>query len=142
MSLIYLKGIWTKTRKKVEAVLAFSPSAIDYAKAADQSSDVAHLLRELDVQKDHLETVLSKFESSLEKLSLAIAALTDEDAKQKEEAELLAVVDFSSDANAVLLQMAETRSSLGRAQTAAQSSNTSTVQLPRLSPFYETYWIT
>ena len=34
-------------------------------------------------------------------------------------------MDFSSDADAVLLQMAETRSSLGRAQTAAQSSNPS-----------------
>ena len=125
MSLTYLKGIRTKTRKKVEAALASAFSAIDSAKAADQSSDVARLLLELDVQKDLLETVLSKFESSLEKLSLAIAALTDEDAKQKEEAELLAAVDFSSDADAVLLQMAETRSSLGRAQTAAQSSSPS-----------------
>ena len=139
MSLTYLKGIRTKTRKKVEAAFASASSAIDSAKAADQSFDVARLLLELDVQKDLLETVLSKFESSLEKLSLAIAALTDEDAKQKEEAELLATVDFSSDADAVLLQMAETRSSLGRAQAAAQSSNP--VQIPRLTPFYETYWI-
>ena len=59
------------------------------------------------------------------KISLAIAALTDEDAKQKEEAELLAAVDFSSDADAGLLQMAETRSSLGRAEAAAQSSKPS-----------------
>ena len=64
---------------------------------------------------------------------MAIAALTDEDSNQKEEAELLAAVDFSSDADAVLLQMAETRSSLGRAQAAAQSSNP--VQIPRLTPF-------
>ena len=67
MSLTYLKGIRTKTRKKVEAALASASSAIDSAKAADQSFDVARLLLELDVQKDLLETVLSKFESSLEK---------------------------------------------------------------------------
>ena len=66
-----------KTRKKVKAALASASSAIDSAKAADQSYVVVRLLLELDVQKDLFETVLSKFESSLEKLSLAIAALTN-----------------------------------------------------------------
>ena len=139
MSLTYLKGIRTKTRKKVEAAIASASSATDSAKAADQSCDVARLLLELDVQNDLWETVLLKCESSLENFPwLLLRLLTKTPSRRKRQG---CLPPWISAVTPMRCFYKWHRRGLIWVVLKPQPKAQTPVQIPRLTPFYETYWI-
>ena len=80
MSLTYLKGCRTKHRKSLDTAVVKAQAILQSGSLTDPT--------ELATTASLLKASLSRFEGALEKLSLQIDAIPDEEAKRKEEQDL------------------------------------------------------
>ena len=94
MSLTYLKGRRTKHRKSLDTAVVKAQAILQSGSLTDPT--------ELATTASLLKASLSRFEGTLEKLSLQIDAIPDDEAKRKEEQDLQDAVSAAADAEQAL----------------------------------------
>ena len=90
MSLTCLKGCRTKHWKSLDTAVVKAQTILQSGSSTNPT--------ELATTASLLKATLSRFEGTLEKLSLQIDAIPDEEAKRKEEQDLQDVVSVTADA--------------------------------------------